>query len=130
MKHLAPLSAASLMMIAASYVTPPSADAQWQGVNEKKWAELIESDIRNKASSETICINSTNYATTSKDKAFKNWALSIAQKHCTEGDKQAEADAPIANEDEQCHLDSSEIFQISIGEKIQKQGKGCWSSFN
>ena len=130
MKRLVPLSAASLVMIAASCVSPPSADAQWEGVNEKKWAELIESDINKAASAETICTNSTNFATTSKNEAFKEWALSIAKKYCTKGGNKAEADAPIANQEEECHLDSSDIYQISIGEKIQKQDKGCWSSFN
>lgn len=115
---------------------PSAAETPWKGVNEKKWAELIQSDINSQASAETICTNSTNLATTSKEAAFKVWANSIAQKYCTEenegveGVEKAKAAAPIANKEEQCRLDSSEIYKISIGEKVHKYDKGCWSSFN
>ena len=115
---------------------PSAAETPWKGVNEKKWAELIQSDINSQASAETICTNSTNFATTSKEAAFKVWANSLAQKYCTkenggvEGVEKAKAAAPIANKEEQCRLDSSEIYKISIGEKVHKYDKGCWSSFN
>ena len=81
MKHLASISFTSVLIIATSCVTPPEAEAQWQGVNEKQWAESIQSDIRNKSSAQAICTNSTNFATTSKETAFKSWANSIAQKY-------------------------------------------------
>ena len=118
---------------------PSSAETPWKGVNEKKWAELIQSDISSQASAETICTNSTNFATTSKEATFKVWANSIAQKYCNEenegvegveGVEKAKAAAPIANKEEQCRLNSSEIYKISIGEKVHKYDKGCWSSFN
>ena len=130
MKPLAPISATSLLLLAAFWLSPQASEAQWQGVNEKKWAESIESDIRNETSAQDICTNSTNFAITSKEAAFKNWAQSIAQKYCAvEGDTTA-ATAPIDNKDEQCQLDSSDIYKISVGEKIHKRDKGCWSSFN
>ena len=59
MKALAPISAASLLLLAAFWLSPQAAEAQWQGVNEKKWAESIESDIRNESSAQDICTNST-----------------------------------------------------------------------
>ena len=130
MKHLASIFVASAVIISSSSVSPAAAEAQWQGVNEKQWAESIQSDIRNKSSAQAICANSTNFATTSKEAAFKDWAQSIAQKYCAvEGDTTA-ATAPIDNKDEQCQLDSSDIYKISVGEKIHKRDKGCWSSFN
>ena len=130
MKALAPISAASLLLLAAFWLSPQAAEAQWQGVNEKKWAESIESDIRNEASAQEICTNSNNFATTSKEAAFKNWAQSIAQTYCTAESVITEAAAPTANKNEQCQLDSSDIYKISIGKRVQKQDKGCWSSFN
>lgn len=130
MKPLVPISATSLFLFTALCWMPPSAKAQWQGVNEKKWAELIESDIQKGASAETICTNSTNFATTSNEDSFKNWASSIAQEYCTEGVTKTEATAPIANNEEECRLDSSDIYRISLGEKVHKSNKGCWSSFN
>ncbi|MDA9762132.1 hypothetical protein N9C84_03580, partial [Desulfobacterales bacterium] len=72
-----------------------------------------QSDINSQASAETICTNSSNFATTSKQAAFKVWANSIAQKYCNEdndendvveGVEKAKAAAPIANKDE--HSDS------------------------
>ena len=130
MKPLAPISAASLIMLAAFWLTPPATEAQWQGVNEKQWAESIQSDIRNKASAQEICTNSSNFATTSKDASFKDWAYSIAQKYCTDGFEKTEGAVPTTNKEEQCGLDSSDIYKISVGEKIHKRDKGCWSSFN
>ena len=130
MKPLAPISAASLLLLAAFWLSPQAAEAQWQGVNEKKWAESIESDIRNETSAQEICTNSTNFATTSKEAAFKNWAQSIAKKYCAMESDTTAATAPIDNKDEQCQLDSSDIYKISVGEKIHKRDKGCWSSFN
>jgi hypothetical protein len=130
MKPLVPISATSLFLFTAVCCAPPSAQAQWQGVNEKKWAESIESDIQKGASAETICTNSTNFATTSNEDSFKNWASSIAQKYCTEGVIKTEASAPIVNIEEECRLDSSDIYRISLGEKVHQSNKGCWSSFN
>ncbi|ABI45307.1 hypothetical protein sync_1572 [Synechococcus sp. CC9311] len=130
MKPLVPISATSLFLFTALCWAPPSAQAQWQGVNEKKWAESIQSDIRNGASAETICTNSSSSAETSNEVAFKDWAYSIAQKYCKEGFEKTEAAAPIANKEEKCRLDSSDIYKISIGEKVHKHDKGCWSSFN
>ena len=72
MRPLALISAASLLLLAAFWLSPQATKAQWQGVNEKKWVESIESDIRNKASAQDICINSTNFATISKEIAFKD----------------------------------------------------------
>ena len=72
MKHLASIFVASAVIISSSSVHPAAAEAQWQGVNEKQWAESIQSDIRNKSSAQAICTNSTNFATTSKEAAFKN----------------------------------------------------------
>ena len=136
MRRLSSISIASVVMISASCLMPSAAETPWKGVNEKKWAELIQSDINSQASAETICTNSTNFATTSKEAAFKVWASSLAQKYCTEenggveGVEKAKAAAPIANKEEQCRLDSSKIYKISIGEKVHKYDKGCWSSFN
>ncbi len=130
MKPLAPISAASLMLLAAVWLPPQEAEAQWQGVNEQQWAESIQTDIRNNASKQEICTNSTNFATTSKESAFKDWAQSIAQKYCVAESDTSEAMAPIDSKEEQCRLDSSDIYKISIGEKILKRDKGCWSSFN
>ena len=130
MKPLPPISTASLITLAAFWLNPPAAEAQRQGVNEKQWAESIQSDIRNGASAQELCTNSTNFATTSKEAAFKNWAQSIAQKYCTAKGVTTEAAAPTTNKKEQCRLDSSDIYKISIGEKINKQDKRCWSSFN
>ena len=100
MKPLAPISATSLLLLAAFWLSPQAAEAQWQGVNEKKWAESIESDICNKTSAQDICTNSTNFATTSKETAFKNWAQSTAQKYCAVEDDTRAATAPIDNKDE------------------------------
>ena len=136
MRRLSSISIASVVMISASCLMPSAAETPWKGVNEKKWAELIQSDINSQASAETICTNSTNFATTSKEAAFKVWAHSIAQKYCTkekegvEGLEKTKAAAPIANKEDQCRLDSSEIYKISIGEKVHKYDKGCWSAFN
>tara|TARA_B100001142_G_scaffold59322_2_gene58190 strand:+ start:397 stop:885 length:489 start_codon:yes stop_codon:yes gene_type:complete len=139
MKRLDSISFASVVMISSSCLFPSAAETPWRGVNEQKWAELIQSDISNQASAETICTNSTNFATTSKDATFKVWANSIAQTYCNEdndendvveGVEKAKAAAPIANKEEQCRLDSSEIYKISLGEKVHKYDKGCWSSFN
>jgi len=130
MKHLASISVASVLIIATSCVTPPGAEAQWQGVNEKQWAESIQSDIRNGASAKTICPNSSSPAETSNEVAFKDWAYSIARKYCAEGFEKTGATAPIANNEEECRLDSSDIYRISLGEKVHKSNKGCWSSFN
>ena len=130
MKPLAPLSAASLLLLAAIWLSPQAAEAQWQGVNEKKWAESIQSDIRNEATAQEICTNSTNFATTSNEVAFKDWAQSIAQKYCAARGDTTKATAPIDNKQEQCQLDSSDIYKISVGEKVHKRDKGCWSSFN
>ena len=118
MRRLSSISIATVVMISASCLMPSSAETPWKGVNEKKWAELIQSDISNQASAETICTNSTNFATTSKDATFKVWANSIAKTYCNEdndendvveGVEKAKAAAPIANKEEQCRLDSSEI---------------------
>ena len=130
MKPLAPISATSLLLLAAFWLSPQASEAQWQGVNEKKWAESIESDIRNGASAETICINSSSPAETSDEVAFKDWAYSIARKFCKEGFEKTDAMAPIDNKEEQCGLDSYDIYKISVGKKIHKRDKGCWSSFN
>ena len=130
MKRLVSISAASLVMVAAAWLTQPSAEAQWQGINEKTWAESIQSAIRDKASAQEICTNSRKFATASKEEAFKDWAYSIAKKYCTVADGRIEAVAPVSKKEEQCHLDSSDIYLISIGEKIRKQGKECWASFN
>ena len=130
MKPLATIPAASLITLAAFWLNPATAEAQWRGVNEKQWAESIQSDIRNGASAQELCTNSTNFATTSKEAAFKNWAQSIAQKYCTTERVIKEAADPTANKNEQCRLDSSDIYKISIGERVHKQDKGCWSSFN
>jgi hypothetical protein len=130
MKPLATIPAASLITLAAFWLNPATAEAQWRGVNEKQWAESIQSDIRNGASAQELCTNSTNLATTSKEAAFKNWAQSIAQTYCTAESVITEAAAPTANKNEQCQLDSSDIYRISIGKRVHKQDKGCWSSFN
>ena len=136
MRPLSSISIATVVMISASCLMPSSAETPWKGVNEKKWAELIQSDISSQASAETICTNSTNFATTSKEATFKVWANSIAQKYCNEENEgiedveKAKAAAPIANKEEQCRLSSSEIYKISIGEKVHKYDKGCWSAFN
>jgi hypothetical protein len=130
MKRLASISVASAVIISSSCVPPAAAEAQWQGVNEKQWAESIQSDIRNKSSAIAICTNSTNFATTSKEAAFKNWANSIAQKYCTAEGKNTESSTPIANKKDHCRLDSSDIYNISTGKKFRKQGKDCWASFN
>ena len=136
MKRLDSISFASVVMISSSCLIPSAAETPWRGVNEKKWAELIQSDISRQASAETICTNSTNFSTTSKEESFKTWASSIAQKYCTEkndgieGVEKIKAATPTANKEEQCRLDSSEIYKISIGEKVHKYNKGCWSSFN
>ena len=130
MKHLASIFVASAVIISSSSVPPAAAEAQWKGVNEKQWAESIQSDIRNKSSAIAICTNSTNFATTSKEAAFKNWANSIAQKYCTAEGKNTESSTPIANKKEHCRLDSLDIFNISIGKKFDAQGKNCWASFN
>ena len=81
MKRLDSISFASVVMISSSYLIPSAAEeTPWRGVNEQKWAELIQSDINSQASAETICTNSTNFATTSREAAFKVWANSLAQK--------------------------------------------------
>ena len=130
MKSQAPISAASIMLLAAFWLSPQEAEAQWQGVNERKWAKSIQTDIRNNASEQEICTNSTNFAIASKEAAFKDWAQSIAQKYCVAESDITESIAPVENMEEQCRLDSSDIYKISIGEKIHKHDKGCWSSFN
>jgi hypothetical protein len=130
MKSLVPISAMSLFLFTALCWAPPSAQAQWQGVNEKKWGESIQSDIRNGASAKTICTNSSSSAETSKEVAFKDWAYSIARKYCAEGFEKTEATAPIANNEEECRLNSSDVYRISLGEKVHKSNKECWSSFN
>ena len=130
MRPLALISAASLLLLAAFWLSPQAAKAQWQGVNEKKWVESIETNIRNKAFAQDICINSTDFATISKEIAFKDWALSIAQKYCAVEGATTAATAPIDNKDGQCQLDSSDVYKISVGEKIHKRDRGCWSSFN
>lgn len=130
MKHLASIAAASLALLVALDGSSPPAEAQWRGVNERKWAERINSEISNQASAETICTYSTNFAITSKEEAFKDWANAIAQKYCVQGGNDTEAATPSANEEEQCSLDSSDIYKISIGKKVYKHDSGCWSSFH
>ena len=134
MKRLDSISFASVVMIAATSVTPPSAEAQWQGSNERKWAASIQSDIRNGAPASDICTNASSSANTSDEVPFKNWAYSIARKYCKEGFETVEASSSTPTSTPTtgslCTLDSSDIFKISVGAQIQKYDKDCWSSFN
>ena len=130
MRRLSSISIASAVMIAATSVTPPSAEAQWQGSNEREWAASIQSDIRNGASAETICRNASSPAAVSDEVLFKDWAYSIAREYCKEGFETVEFSSSTPTTGSLCRLDSSEIYKISIGEKVHKYDKGCWSSFN
>ncbi len=55
------------------------------GENETKWRESINSDLRNGAPAEYICINAKSSAFASNDANFKDWAWSIARKYCPPG---------------------------------------------
>ena len=131
MRRLSSISIASVVMISASCLMPSAAETPWKGVNEKKWAELIQSDINSQASAETICTNSTNFATTSKEAAFKVWAHSIAQKYCTEekegveGLEKAKAAAPIANKEDHADSTAPRSTKSALGRRFTNMTRGA-----
>ena len=119
MKRLDSISFASVVMISSSCLFPSAAETPWRGVNEQKWAEWIQSDISNQASAETICTNSTKFATTSKDATFKVWANSIAQTYCNEDNDENGDQTKSKNQD----VKSEKPTEVKGGEGIKNEDK-------
>lgn len=72
-----------LLYLLLGYIDPSA--AQVFGSNEAKWRLSIETDIRNGAPADAICINALSPATVSDDPGFKNWAYGVARKYCPPG---------------------------------------------
>ena len=103
------------------------ADAQWQGTNERTWAQSINSDIMNGGPMEHICTSSLNSATISDEVGFKNWAYGIARQYCSP-DKLGKQKAVEFSKT--CDLKVDQINRISRGQKVIVYAETCSMSFN
>jgi hypothetical protein len=112
-------------------VTGLPAEAQWRGVNEKKWGDSIQSDIRNGAPPDSICINAKSSATTSDEVPFKDWAYSIARKYC-DADKLGKPDSTtqVVQDSGDCGLKIHHMYDISQGKHVVVKKGDCSMKFN
>jgi hypothetical protein len=112
-------------------VTGLPAEAQWRGENEKKWGDSIQSDIRNGALPEDICINAKSSATTSSEVAFKDWAYSIARKYC-DADRlgKPEPATQVVQESDECGLKIYHMHEIVQGKRVAVKKGDCSMRFN
>ena len=107
------------------------AQAQWRGVNEKKWGASIQSDIRNGAPPNLICISATSSATTSDEVPFKDWAYSIARKYC-DPDKlgKPESTPQVVRDSGDCGLKVHHMYDVAQGKQVVVKKGDCSMKFN
>lgn len=129
MKNIVAITGSIALLLAASLIQPPSAEARFQGVNEKKWAKSIEADINNGAPADAICINASNSAQVSDEAAFKNWAYSIAREYCSSGYKKRFTSSsrrkPVKLSGD-CAISPNDLYRLERSKLIIKNGSYCF----
>ena len=116
----------ALLLLAASLIQPPSAEARFQGVNEKRWAKSIEADINNGAPADAICSNASNSAQVSDEVAFKNWAYSIARKYCSDGFEKSSSSPASVDPPGNCSVNPSDLYSLEQNKFIKISGPDCY----
>lgn len=116
-----------------------SVNAQWQGDNERKWGPALESDIRNGAPANLICINAKSSGFASNEVAFKNWAYEIARQYCDPSEMGSPQMPPGGarpqknskdSSPERCRLTAHQMHRASLGHQVMVAGPNCSMSFN
>ena len=128
--------------IAALLASPLPAMAQYKGISEKKWAESLNSDIRNDAPYSSICSEAMSSAAASDEIRFKEWAYGVARKYCPPEEfgegalmNPESPSQPIATPQyeaipEGCTLTQAQMGTIARGAPFATASGDCFMSFN
>ena len=125
MKKVAAITGSIALLVATSFIQPPSAEARFKGTNEKTWYRSIQADIKNGAPARTICINASSPAEVSDEVAFKNWAYSIARKYCSEGYEKSSSSPASAVLSDNCSVKPSDLYSLEQDKFIKIAGPDC-----
>ena len=130
------------LAIAVLLASPLPAMAQYKGTNEKKWAESLNSDIRNNAPHSDICSRAMIRAGISSEVKFKEWAYDIARRYCPPEEfgegalmnpnspSQAIATPQFEPIPEGCTLTQDQMQIIASGSPFAIALEDCTMSFN